>query len=100
MEWVGQALSSIFNGLGHQGELIVVGASIEPIQVTPVQLIGMKRRIQGWPSGSAMDSEDTMKFCVLTGVRPMIEVFPMEKAGEALARVLSNKVRFRAVLKS
>jgi D-arabinose 1-dehydrogenase-like Zn-dependent alcohol dehydrogenase len=95
----GKALSSLINGLGHQGELIVIGASMDPIQVTPVQLIMMRRRIQGWPSGSAIDSEDALKFCVLTGVRPMIEAFPLSQASDALNRVLSNQVRFRAVLK-
>jgi D-arabinose 1-dehydrogenase-like Zn-dependent alcohol dehydrogenase len=96
----GKSLSTLINGLGHQGELIVVGAGADPIEVTAVQLITMKHRIKGWASGSAIDSEDTMKFCVLTGVRPMIEVFPLDQAGEALKKVLSNKVRFRAVLKT
>ena len=94
-----KVMTSIFNGLGHAGELLVVGADLELIQVNPIQLITMRRRIQGWPSGSAVDSEDTLNFCVLTGIRPMIEVFPLNKAGEALDRVLTNRVRFRAVLK-
>ena len=94
----GKAISLLVDGLGRRGELIVVGASPEAIEVTPLQLIVLSRTVRGWAGGSAADSEDALNFCALTGVRPMIEAFPLEKAAEALDRTLSNKVRFRAVL--
>ena len=70
-------------GLGTNGKMVVVGASTEPIQVTPIQLIMGRKSLQGWPSGTAADSEDTLNFAVLTGVRPMIEKFPLDRAPEA-----------------
>jgi len=93
-----QAMTEIIDGLAPNGKLLVVGASLDPIQVTPVQLIMSVRSIQGWASGSAMDSEDTLRFAALTGVRPMIETYPLEKASEAYARMLSGKAQFRVVL--
>jgi len=93
-----QAMSEVIDGLAPNGNLLVIGASLEPIQVTPVQLIMSVRRIQGWASGSAVDSEDTLRFAALTGVRPMIETYPLEKAGDAYARMLSGKAQFRVVL--
>ena len=66
--------------------------------VTPVQLIGQRRDLQGWASGTATDWEDTMKFSTLSGVRPMIEKFPLEKAAEAYQQMISGKARFRVVL--
>jgi D-arabinose 1-dehydrogenase-like Zn-dependent alcohol dehydrogenase len=74
-----------------------VGASPEPIEVTPIQLIGQRRSVSGWPSGRAADSEDTLRFSVLTGVRPMIEIFPLE-AAEGYARMMRGDARFRVVL--
>ena len=94
----GKAMSSLIDALGVAGKLLVVGASIDPITVTPIQLIGKRRSIQGWPSGDARDSEETLNFCALTGVRPMVEQFPLEQAGAAYDRMLSGKARFRAVL--
>ena len=93
-----KAMSELINGLGPHGKLIVVGAASEPIEVTPVQLISGSRAIQGWWSGTPTDSEDTLRFSELTGVRPMIETYPLEKAGEAYARMLSGKAQFRVVL--
>jgi D-arabinose 1-dehydrogenase-like Zn-dependent alcohol dehydrogenase len=93
-----KAMSELFNGLGPNGRLMVVGASPEPIQVTPGQLINGSRSIHGWASGTPADSEDTLKFVELTGVRPMIETYPLEKAAEGYARMLSGKARFRVVL--
>ncbi len=93
-----KAMSDLIDGLGVGGKLIVVGASAEPISVTPIQLIGQRRSIQGWPSGSARDSEDTLNFCALTGIRPMVETFPLEQAAAAYDRMLSGKARFRVVL--
>lgn len=93
-----KAMSDLVDGLGVGGKLIVVGASADPISVTPIQLIGQRRSIQGWPSGSARDSEDALNFCALTGIRPMIETFPLEQAAAGYERMLSGKARFRVVL--
>jgi D-arabinose 1-dehydrogenase-like Zn-dependent alcohol dehydrogenase len=93
-----KAMSALIDGLGPNGKLIVVGATFEPIEVTPLQLITGSRSIQGWAAGTAADSEDTLRFAELSGVRPMIEAYPLEKAGEAYARMLSGKAQFRVVL--
>ncbi len=93
-----KAMSGLIDGLGPNGELMVVGADFEPIQVSPVQLIVGSRTIQGWAAGTPSDSEDTLRFSELTGVRAMIETFPLEKAAEAYARMLSGKAEFRVVL--
>ena len=93
-----KAMSALIDGLGVGGKLLVVGASADPISVTPIQLIGNRRSIQGWPSGSARDSEDTLNFCALTGIRPMVETFPLEQAAAGYERMLSGKARFRVVL--
>ena len=93
-----KAMSDLIDGLGVGGKLIVVGAAADPISVTPIQLIGQRRSIQGWPSGSARDSEETLNFCAITGIRPMVETFPLEQAAAAYDRMLSGKARFRVVL--
>lgn len=93
-----KAMSDLFNGLGPNGKLIVIGAAPDPIQVSPSQFINGSRAIQGWSSGTPADSEDTLNFAELSGVRPMIETFPLEKAGEAYARMMSGKAQFRVVL--
>jgi len=93
-----KAMSQLIDGLGPNGKLIVVGAAFEPIEVTPVQLIVASRSIQGWYSGTPTDSEDTLRFAELSGVRPMIETYPLEKAAEAFARMLSGNAQFRVVL--
>jgi len=93
-----KAMSDLIDGLGVGGKLLVVGASADPISVTPIQLIGQRRSIQGWPSGSSRDSEDTLNFCALTGIRPMVETFPLEQAAAGYERMLSGKARFRVVL--
>jgi D-arabinose 1-dehydrogenase-like Zn-dependent alcohol dehydrogenase len=92
------AMTAVIEGLGIDGKLLVVGASPEPIEVTPIQLLGARREIAGWPSGTAVDSEDTMRFSTLQGVKPMIETYPLEKAADAYARMMSGKARFRVVL--
>jgi D-arabinose 1-dehydrogenase-like Zn-dependent alcohol dehydrogenase len=91
-------MSELIDGLGPNGKLVVVGAAAEPIEVTPIQLISGSRTIQGWSSGTPTDSEDTLRFAELTGVRPMTETFPLEKAAEAYARMMSGKAKFRVVL--
>lgn len=93
-----KSMSSVVAGLGIDGKLLVVGASGEAIEVSPLLLIGGRRSIAGWPSGTASDSEDTLKFSVLSSVRPMIEVFPLAKAAEAYQRMMSGKARFRVVI--
>ncbi len=93
-----KAMSELFDGLGPNGKLIVIGATFDPIEVTPIQLISGSRSIQGWAAGTAADSEDTLRFSELTGVRPMIETYPLEKAAEGYARMLSGNATFRVVL--
>ena len=93
-----QAMSAVIDGLGVGGKLLVVGASVEPIEVSPLQLIGQRRSIQGWPSGVAADSEDTLAFSALSGVRPMVETYPLERAAEAYERMMSGEARFRVVI--
>ncbi len=93
-----KAMSELIDGLGPNGELMVIGATFEPIEVTPIQLINGSRTIQGWAAGTAADSEDTLRFAELSGVRPMIETYPLEKAAEAYDRMMSGKAQFRVVL--
>ena len=93
-----KAMSELIDGLGSNGKLMVIGAAFDPIEVTPIQLITGSRTIQGWASGTPTDSEDTLRFAELSGVRPMIETYPLEKADEAYARMLSGKAEFRVVL--
>jgi D-arabinose 1-dehydrogenase-like Zn-dependent alcohol dehydrogenase len=94
----GKSMSALIDGLGTGGKMVVVGASTDPIEVAPLQLIPGRKSIQGWPSGTASDSEDTLRFAQLTGVRPMIEKYPLAKAAEAYARMMSGHAEFRVVL--
>jgi len=94
-----KAMSELIDGLGPNGKLLVIGAAFDPIEVTPIQLISGAKTIQGWASGTPADSEDTVRFAELTGVRPMIETYPLERAAEAYARMMSGKAQFRVVLK-
>jgi D-arabinose 1-dehydrogenase-like Zn-dependent alcohol dehydrogenase len=93
-----KAMSQLIDGLGPNGKLMVIGATFDPIEVTPFQLISGSRTIQGWAAGTPADSEDTLRFAELTGVRPMIETYPLEKAAEAYARMMSGNAQFRVVL--
>jgi D-arabinose 1-dehydrogenase-like Zn-dependent alcohol dehydrogenase len=95
----GKAMGTLIDGLGVDGKLIIVGASTEPFAVSSLQLIMARKSVAGWPSGTSKDSEDALKFAAATGVRPMIEVFPLERAADAYERMISGKVRFRSVLK-
>ncbi|QDE65970.1 alcohol dehydrogenase [Myxococcus xanthus] len=92
-------VADMIGGLGRDGVLLLLGAGAEPIPVTSLQLIMKRQRVQGWPSGIPQDSQDTMDFSALTGVRSQNEVFPLERAGEAFERMMSNHARFRVVLK-
>ena len=93
-----KAMSELIDGLAPGGKFMVVGISPDPISVTPLQLISGERSIQGSAVGTPTDSEDTLCFSELTGVRPMIETYPLERAGEAYARMMSGKAEFRVVL--
>jgi D-arabinose 1-dehydrogenase-like Zn-dependent alcohol dehydrogenase len=93
-----KAMSELVDGLGPNGKLIVVGATFDPIEVTPIQLITGSRTMQGWSTGTPADSEDTLRFAELSGVRPMIETYPLEQADEAYARMMSGKAQFRVIL--
>ena len=93
-----KSMSEVIDGLAPNGKLMVIGASMDPVEVTPVQLINGSRSIQGWASGTPADAEDTLRFAELTGVRPMIETYPLEKAAEAYARMMSGNAQFRVVL--
>jgi len=93
-----RSISALVDGLARGGKLLVVGVGPEPLAIAPTQLVNPKRNIQGWPSGTAKDSEDTLAFSVLTGVRPMIERYPLEQAAEAYQQMISGKARFRVVL--
>ncbi len=94
----GKAMSELIDGLGPNGKLMVIGADFSKIEVTPLQLITGVKSIQGWAAGIATDSEDTLRFAELSGVRPMIETYPLAKAGEAYDRMMSGKAQFRVVL--
>jgi len=93
-----QAMAATVGGLSLDGRLVVLGADLTPMALNTAALIGKRTGLYGWPSGSSIDSEDTMKFAAMTGVRPMTETFPLEQAQEAYDRMISNKARFRVVL--
>src|SRR3984885_12688444 len=93
-----KSMSDAVGGLGVDGKLMVLGASMQPIEVPPLALITSRRSIAGWPSGTSSDSEDTMDFSVLSAIRPLIETYPLERAAEAYERMMSGKARFRVVL--
>ncbi len=93
-----KAMAQVIDGLAVRGRLIVIGVDSEPIEVTPLQLIGASRSIVGHAAGASIDSEDTLAFSALSGVRPMIETMPLSRAPEAYARMMSGEARFRMVL--
>ena len=93
----GEAMAATVGGLGANGKLMIIGAP-PSLTVVPYHLIGRCASLNGWYSGTSIDSQDTLGFSVLTGVRSMNEVFPMERVNEAYERMMSGKARFRAVL--
>jgi D-arabinose 1-dehydrogenase-like Zn-dependent alcohol dehydrogenase len=93
-----KSMSELVAGLKAGGELLTIGVSGEPLEISLATLILGKRRVQGWPSGTAMDSEDTLQFSEMNGVRAMIEKYPLAKVKEAYERMLSGKAEFRVVL--
>lgn len=94
----GKAMSSVIGGLAVDGKLIIVGVSQDPLEISPFALIGKRLSISGWPSGTSIDSQDTLSFCAQSGVRSMNQVFPLDKAAEAYELMMSGKARFRVVL--
>jgi D-arabinose 1-dehydrogenase-like Zn-dependent alcohol dehydrogenase len=94
----GKAMSEVLGGLAINGKLIMIGASEEPLEVSPIFFLSGRRSVVGWPSRSSIDSQDALSFSVLSGVRSMNEIFPLEKATEAYEQIMSGKARFRAVL--
>jgi len=94
----GKAMSGALGGLGIDGKMIIVGVSQEPVEVSTAQLIGGRHSIQGWPSGTSIDSEDTLAFSAQAGIKPMVEEFALERAAEAFDRMMSGRARFRVVL--
>jgi alcohol dehydrogenase/propanol-preferring alcohol dehydrogenase len=91
------AMSAVLGGLAPNGVLIVIGAA-GPLSIDPIVLIGGKRSVKGWYSGTSIDSQDTLKFSASAGVHSMNEIFPLEKVTEAYDRMMSGKARFRVVL--
>jgi D-arabinose 1-dehydrogenase-like Zn-dependent alcohol dehydrogenase len=94
-----KSMTPLVAGLGVDGTLMVVGVGAEPIEVYPGQIVMARRNVRGWPSGTATDSEDAMRLAALTGIRPMIETYPLAEAAAAYDRMASGKARFRVVLK-
>jgi D-arabinose 1-dehydrogenase-like Zn-dependent alcohol dehydrogenase len=94
----GSAMNAALGGLAIDGKLIVLGAADTPLQVPAILLIGGRRSVTGWPSGSSIDSQDTLAFSARSGVRPKTETFPLERAAEAYERMMSGRARFRVVL--
>jgi D-arabinose 1-dehydrogenase-like Zn-dependent alcohol dehydrogenase len=93
-----QAISSVVDGLSPNGKLVVPAAAGEPLAISTLSLILGRRSVGGAYSGTAKDSEDTLKFSALCGVHPMIEKYPLERVAEAYDQMYSGRVRFRAVL--
>lgn len=94
------AMSAAMGGLGYKGEFVVLGVPGKPVQTSVLGLVLQRQSIRGWPSGTSIDSEDTLKFSEISGVLPLIEKYPLDKAGEAYDRMMSGKARFRVVLET
>ncbi|HTQ55541.1 MAG TPA: alcohol dehydrogenase [Bryobacteraceae bacterium] len=92
------AMSAAIGGLGYRGEFVILGVPAQPVQVPVPGLVMQRQSIHGWPSGTSIDSEDTLKFSEASGVLPMIETYPLANAADAYARMMSGKARFRVVL--
>jgi D-arabinose 1-dehydrogenase-like Zn-dependent alcohol dehydrogenase len=93
-----EAMAAAMGGLGVDGKLVILGADVKPMTVHTLPMIMQRQSLQGWPSGAPRDSEETLAFSVLAGVRPMIETYPLSRAPEAYARMMSGQARFRVVL--
>jgi alcohol dehydrogenase/propanol-preferring alcohol dehydrogenase len=95
----GDAMTKVVDGLGVDGKLLTIAATGEVVEISPMQMIMGRKSVVGWPCGTAVDSEDTLKFSQMTGTKPMIEEYPLDKVNEAFARMMNNEARFRVVLK-
>ncbi|HUK18700.1 MAG TPA: alcohol dehydrogenase [Bryobacteraceae bacterium] len=93
----GSAMRAVLGGLGIKGTMLIVGA-VPTLEVSPLHLLMASRDVKGWYSGTSIDSQDTLAFSVLTGVRSRNEVYPLERVKEAYERMMSGKARFRVVL--
>lgn len=94
------AMSAAIGGLGYAGRFVVLGVPLEPIQAAVSGLVRQRQSIQGWPSGTSIDSEDTLKFSDMMGIAALIEKYPLDRAQEAYDRMMSGKARFRVVLET
>lgn len=94
----GKAMSATLGGLAVDGKLIILGVSEEPVEVPTALFVMGRTSVQGWPSGTAADSHDTLLFSERMGVRPMVEEFPLSRAADAYERMMSGRARFRVVL--
>ena len=94
----GKAMTAVLGGLAINGKLIMIGASDESLEISPTLFISGRRSVIGWPSGTSIDSQDTLSFSVLSGLRSINQVFPLESAAEAFDLMMNGKARFRAVL--
>jgi D-arabinose 1-dehydrogenase-like Zn-dependent alcohol dehydrogenase len=93
----GEAMAAVQGGLGISGTLLVLGAA-ESLQVSPLHLLSGCRSVKGWYSGTSIDSQDTLAFSGMAGVKPMNEIYPLDRVAEAYDRMMSGKARFRVVL--
>jgi len=91
-------MATVLNGLGVHGKFMVIGAADGPLEVSPGQFITGKRSVQGWVAGASIDSEDALRFSAISGVRPMMEKYPLARAAEAYERMMSGHANFRVVL--
>ncbi len=92
------AMAAVFGGLRPHGRFLVVGADMQPIPIPAAALIDCSRSLAGHASGTSQDSEDTLAFSVLSGVRPMIETLPLERVSDAYEKMMSGDARFRMVI--
>ena len=92
-------MTALIGGLAINGKLLVIGISTDPIEVSPLELLSKRLTVQGWPCGVAADSQDTLAFCAMTGVRSMNQIYPLEKAKEGFDLMTSGKAKFRVILK-
>ncbi len=92
------AISAVIDGLGVDGQLICIGATGDAMEVSPMQLLQQRKSVSGWPSGTAIDSEDTLNFSAMTNTKPMIETYKLDDVEKAFKRMMDNKARFRVVL--
>lgn len=93
-----KAMEPLIEGLGLDGKLLMIGVDVSKLGVSSLQLISKRAEIKGWPAGSSWDSEDTLRFCAMTGIRPQIERFPLDRGVEAFERMKSGKAKYRAVI--